>query len=188
MKYRKVGIARGFILIILLLQVIFISGSSATDTNPQRSFTPNSSHEVIVGALSWKAYTIDCAEGIVLSGSFEVSCDGDLYLGDEQKYDDWAPESIQFYILNETEYSKFVDRASFTPSFVREDESHLTWQFEIPLTGLWYVVYHNTAIYMMTVSGTIAQSGGINTTLLVTIILSSSLVALGVFCYLKKRE
>ncbi|MGY5880717.1 MAG: hypothetical protein RTV31_10725 [Candidatus Thorarchaeota archaeon] len=185
---KRVGMTRTIILVIFLFQMMFIAGSSATETNPQRSFAPTSSHDVIIDALTWKAYSRDCIEGTILSGSFEVKCDGSLYPGDEQKYDDWAPESIQFYILNETEYVKFIGRVSFTPSFVREDESHLTWQFEIPSTGRWYVVYHNTAIYMMTVSGTITQSSEIDTTLIVIIIFSGSLIALGMFTYLKKRE
>ena len=167
---------------------MLIANSSATDTNPQRNFTPDSSHEVILDPLTWKAYSIDCVEGIVLSGSFEVSCDGDLYPGDQQKYDDWAPEYIQFYIFNETEYSKFVEKASFAPSFVREDESSLIWQFEVTTTGQWYIVYYNTAIYMMTVSGTINQSGVFDTTILVLVILSSSIITLGAISYLRKRE
>ena len=185
---RQGGITRLSILVIILFQGIFLVGSSAADTNHQRIFTPNTSYEVILDALTWKAYSETYQEGIVLSGSFEVSCDGNLYPGDEQKYDDWAPESIHFYILNETEYSKFADRESFAPSFIREDESHLNWHFEVPVTGQWYIVYHNTAIYMMTVSGTITQSGEIDGAYLVAIILASSLVVLGVFGYLKIKR
>jgi hypothetical protein len=187
MERLTVGMTRTLVLIMILLQMVLITGSSAADVDSQDSYLPNNVHEAIINPLSWKAYAIDCNEGITLSGNFEVSCDGDLYPGDEQKYDDWSPHHIQFYILNETEYAKFAERKSFTPNYVREDVSGLNWEFEITMTGQWYIVYYNTEIYMMTVSGTFTQSGGVDALLTAGIFLPSSLVVLGIIHYLKKK-
>ena len=187
MKKSTVEIAGILVLLTILQQSAIVLGSSETDSYSQHLITLSGAHEITLDAFTWQAYSVDCDEGSILSGSFEVFCDGDLYPGDQQKYDDWVSESIQFYILNETEYFKFEEKLYFKPSFARHDVAELSWIFETPTTGTWYIVYYNTAIYLMTIRGSVTHSDETESTLLVTILLSTSCITIGIFYYWKKR-
>lgn len=157
------------ILFVILVPLLFITCASAGETDSQEDLNPRIAHEIILDAFSWEAISIECKEGVVLSGSFVVTCEGSLYPGDDQKYDDWTRETIHFYILNESEYSHFVERDEFSPSYLREDKLDLNWQFQIPDEGQWYIVYHNTSIYLITVNGQIDQPGLDFLTLLISV-------------------
>ena len=172
-------ISSAIVILLFLFLVTPISSSGITCINLQGIFT--------LDALTWEAQMFHCTEGVVLSGSFEVSCDGALYIGDEQKYDDWAPESIHFYILNETEYTKFSSRIEFSPSYSRNTVTQLDWEYDVIKPGKWYVVYYNPTIYMMTVDNQIQRSGEIDLLILFGIVTGCFVVVLGFILAVKKK-
>ncbi|TFG32758.1 hypothetical protein EU527_09515 [Candidatus Thorarchaeota archaeon] len=146
---------RIFIVLSIICSILPASNTAFNDNIIRYQQTVFTHHEIVIDSLSWKAFSIDCHKGEIISGSFEVHCDGSLYPGDEQKYDDWISEGIQFYILNLTSYLQFIEGHAFNKSYCKYDVSKLSWSFQIPDNGKWYIIYYNNSIYMMTVIGAI---------------------------------
>jgi len=182
-------VKHSFYFLVILVPLLLVTCVSAGETNSRENLNPRITHEIILEGFSWEAISMECKEGVVLSGSFLVTCEGSLYPGDDQKYDDWTRETTHFYILNESEYFHFAERDEFAPSYMKEDESDLNWQFQIPYSGQWYIVYYNTSIYMMTINGQIDQPGQEFLALLISIsILLGVVLTLSMFLYSRSRR
>ena len=170
-------------LLVILLSLILCSSVDAM------TFTWNqsSSHRIMLDALSWVAYEVDCQDGNILSGSFKVECDGSLYVGDEQKYDDWSLEGIEFYILDAGNYSLFNEREPFETAYVRNNVLSLSWTFEIPSDGVWYIVYDNRSIYLMEIDGSANRTDDSNFMIALILITLGGISALGVILVIKRK-
>ena len=138
---------RSLVLVCFVISILAV-GVDASDYGKSGSEYPLTSQSILLDAVSWKEFPILCKTGDILSGEFLLTRDGDLFIGDQTKYDNWLLGGIDFLILDEENYNLWVDRNSTTPLFERETVVKLTWSVEIPKDGLWYVVYINHSIYM----------------------------------------
>ena len=172
-----------FAVIITLL----VTCASATDINSDNMIEIQASHHILLEGLSWKSYGMDCQEGDILSGSFEVLCDGSLYMGDEQKYDDWSLEGIEFYILDAENYSLFIQREPFEPAYARNNVLSLSWTFDIPSDGVWYVVYDNRTIYLMNIDGSMNRIDDSNFMIVMILSALGGITAAVVILVMKRR-
>ena len=186
---RKVGITEILALIIILLQVISIIDVSANNTNHQRNFTFNNSHEVILDALAWHATPISCLAGDTISGEFTLTNDGDLFIGDQTKYDNWLLGGIDFLIVDSTNYEVWLDDLPVDSLYERDSIVELAWSVEIPSDGVWYIIYHNDSIFMKQVEGNIqhiSQVGFAISVLVIVLIGVPSILTL-IFVLRKKK-
>jgi hypothetical protein len=144
--------------LLLLLLVIFIQVAPPVMEIANASSTrePDSVFGIMLEPITWWSQRVDLQKGLLIQGEFSASTDGSLYPGDEQKYDNWAPIRIEFFILSEENYLLFIENEAVSANFIIEDASAGSWQFEIPSTGTWYLVYRNPTIYMVSVQGRFA--------------------------------
>ncbi len=173
-----------------LLVIIFsliVTGVDASDSDMKYQIETQASHNIILDAMSWKAFDIHCNIGDTLSGSLEVNCDGSRYFGDEGKYDDWSVEGIQFYIVDEDNFSLFVAGKAFAAYYERNDVYNLNWTFKIPKDGCWYVVYYNDSIYLMNIDGIINQIPATNYVPFVTLVIFGGLSIFSIGLIIKRR-
>lgn len=184
MKYNRIL----FYLVVFTLSMIVVPIVSCGEKVHNHDYRVLGNHEVVIDSLSWTAFSVNCQIGERISGSFQVRCDGSLYPGDEQKYDDWVPENIQFYILNEVNYLLFTESQDFNASYYREDISKLDWSFQIPASGNWYILYYNNSIYMMTVIGVINSTHSFDLLLIIIIGFACCLSIVLVSRYLVKEK
>ncbi len=171
-----------------LLVIILVIGVDAVDDDISSQIELQESHNILVEGVSWRAYDIDCQKGDMLSGSFEVACDGSLFIGDEKKYDDWSLEGIQFYILDSVNYSLFVEGLAFVAAYARNNVLSLRWTFEVPTKGVWYIVYYNDSIYIMTVNGTLGKTDAINNFVVLTLVIIGGFTAVGWGFIIKRKN
>ncbi len=163
-------------------------GVDAVDGDISSQIEIKESHNILVEGVSWRAYDIDCQKGDMLLGSFEVVCDGSLFFGDEKKYDDWSLEGIQFYILDNVNYSLFVEGQTFVAAFARNNVLSLRWTFEVPSKGVWYIVYYNDSIYIMTINGTLDRTDAINSFVVLTLVIIGGFTAGGLGFIIKGKN
>ena len=140
---------------VILVPILLIGSVSGRDNNFQGEFKSNSSHEIILDALSWKAFPLQCAAGATLSGEFILTNNGDIFVGDQTKYDNWLLTGIDFLILDESNYDLWINGLSISPLFEMKTVYELTWSVETPSDGLWYVIYFNDSIFIKQVDGII---------------------------------
>lgn len=178
---------RRIVLFVLVFTLVLGTGVDAGSHESKTWMQPLISHSILIEGFSWRAYDIECQEGDTISGSFEVTCDGSLYIGDEQKYDDWSLEGIQFYIFDEGNYSLFVEDNAFKASFVRNDVLSLTWTFEVPSDGIWYIVYDNITIYLMNIDGSINYPHISDALVVIVLGIFGGLVSLGLVLLIKRK-
>ncbi|TFG27246.1 hypothetical protein EU528_13180 [Candidatus Thorarchaeota archaeon] len=186
---RQIGLARIIVLFVVLLHVVPITGSSAIDTDSRSSFIPNSSQTVILDALSWEFTPLNCLAGDTISGEFILTNNGDLFIGDQTKYDNWLLEGIDFLILDADNYALWLDNRVVTSLFERNGVSELSWSIEIPREGLWYIVYFNDSIFMKQVEFNIqhiSPSGFANTIAVVSLSGLTALLII-IFTFRKKK-
>lgn len=138
--------------IIISILAVGVDASDYANSGNEHLLTTQS---ILLDAVSWKEFPIMCKRGDTLSGEFLLTRDGDLFIGDQTKYDNWLLGGIDFLILDEENYNNWVDGNSTTSIFERETVVKLTWSVEIPKDGLWYVVYINDSIYMKQIEGSI---------------------------------
>ncbi|NHI88243.1 MAG: hypothetical protein EAX87_01900 [Candidatus Thorarchaeota archaeon] len=145
---------RRLILVGFLFSLLII-GVDAWDNSGQSAKHLNATQDVLLDAVSWKAFSYRCAKGDKLSGEFLLIRDGDLFMGDQTKYDNWLLGGIGFLILDEENYNLWAHGNPATSLFERETVVQLAWSVEIPKNGLWYVIYLNDSIYMKQIEGSI---------------------------------
>ncbi len=109
----------------------------------------------------------DCSAGDVLHGTFEVIQDGDLFPGDQTKYDIWLIEGVDFFIFDESNYSLWLEGSDATAAYANERESGLSWSIRIPDSGRWYIVYFNGSVFRKHVAAIAARSGSAGMAVLV---------------------
>ena len=148
-----------FVLAIFVLPLPTMAKQDVSALNP----IALGSHELLMNPITWKAFSIHCDEGETLSGSFVVTQDGALYIGDDTRYEYWLLEGIDFFICDATNYESWEDGDEADPLFIRENVSELNWSVHIPSTGEWYIVYWNDSIFMKTLEGNFFQDRDIST-------------------------
>jgi hypothetical protein len=176
---------------LILVGVIFsllIIGVDAWDNDGQSAEQLNATHDVLLDAVSWKAFSYRCAKGDTLSGEFLLIRDGALFIGDQTKYDNWLLGGIDFLILDEENYNLWIHGNKTTSLFERETVVKLTWSVEIPESGLWYVVYFNGSIYMKQIEGSIHHYAKNDPIALLVLIGLAGLAATTIVCLLYKRK
>lgn len=142
-------------LMIILVPILLTASVSGYDNNFQGKFKSTSSHEIILDALSWKVFPLQCAAGDTLSGEFILTNNGDIFVGDQTKYDNWLLTGIDFLILNASNYDFWINGLSTSPLFEMRAVYELAWSVETPSDGMWYVIYFNDSIFIKQVDGII---------------------------------
>lgn len=104
--------------------------------------------EVSLQAISWLAFNFDCSKDDTLSGFFKITMDGDLFPGDQTKYDNWLLGGITFLILDEQNFDLWSQGNSVVAHYERENIVELSWSFHVPSNGRWYVLYINNSVYI----------------------------------------
>ena len=148
-----------FSLLVLVFILLLATGVEARDHDLISGEQLLATHDIVIEAVSWRSFPISCAAGDTLSGEFRIVSNGDLFPGDETKYDNWLLGGIDFLILDEDNYDLWVDDSVVSPIFEGDSLVKLTWNIEIPSNGVWYVVYSNDSIFMKEIEGSIIRSG-----------------------------
>ncbi|MDH4213781.1 MAG: hypothetical protein OEV85_07660 [Candidatus Thorarchaeota archaeon] len=141
--------------LFLLFMIVFASGISLWYSGMFLPSGSNNKYNFILDAMSWNAIPIDCEKEDTISGSFKSSSDGSLYFGDEQKYDNWIFEGIEFHILNYSNFVLFSESNTFNSDYSKTNVMELSWSFIVPSNGTWFLVHYNNSIYMKTIDGTV---------------------------------
>lgn len=158
----KRNVKHSFCFLIILVPLLLVTCVSAGETNSREDLNPSISHEIVLDALSWKAFPLQCTAGDTLSGEFILTNNGDLFVGDQTKYDNWLLGGINFLIIDAANYELWKDDLSMTSLYERKGVVELSWSIETPSEGIWYIVYYNDSIFMIQVEGSIqhiSQSG-----------------------------
>jgi hypothetical protein len=151
------------IIITLLITILF--QSIFTDGYQNGGITFLENHDINIQTLSSKVFTVDCIEDDILYGEFVVTSDGDLYPGDQRKYDLWVGwgNGVDFFIFNQANYDTWVLGEEAVSKFEKKDTISLTWSVTVDEAGIWYVVYVNDSpTYIKTVEGSIQHSSAID--------------------------
>ena len=116
-------------------------------------------NEFTINAHSWESFSIYCSKGNTLSGEFRIEKNSELFPGDQTEYDNWLLSGIDFFVIDEENYSLWVEGSSACPLLARLGIEELTWSVKIPYSGDWYVVYSNDSIFMKEIEGSIVRTG-----------------------------
>ena len=173
-------------LALVFLLVTNIAAGNHVQTSGEE---PSTTHDYLLDAISWKSISISCLAGDILSGEFMLTSNGDLFIGDQTKYDNWLLDGIDFLILDAANYELWLDDLSSTFLYEREGVFELEWSIEIPSDGTWYIIYYNDSIFMKQVEGNIqhiSQSGFTDSLLIGILIGLPSLLTL-IFIIRKKK-
>jgi hypothetical protein len=176
---------------VLCICILTINASASSPFSDRFSNLEN--HEIQIQTLSFKAYTIDCHEGDVLFGEFEVVSDGDLYPGDQRKYDIWLGwgNGVDFYIFDQNNYDSWILGEEAISKFEKTDATSLSWSINVDESGTWYVVYINDSpTYIKTVKGSIQHTNAIDNLLIFVGLLGGIIVfilIILVWCKIKKQ-
>ncbi|MFW9800795.1 MAG: hypothetical protein ACFFD9_10185 [Candidatus Thorarchaeota archaeon] len=147
------GSRRKLFVLLMLLLLLMPLGTEAKRSNQSTEIGPSDIHGILVDAVSWKTFSVYCEAGEILSGSFQVVKDGDLFIGDLKNYDYWLLEGIDFFICSEASLESWENGEDLDALFEQSNVAKLTWSVEIPSAGTWYIVYWNDTVYMKTVEG-----------------------------------
>ena len=152
-------VKKRFNLLVLVFILLLATSAEARDHDLISGEQLLATHDIVIEAISWRSYPITCTTGDTLSGEFRIVSNGDLFPGDETKYDNWLLDGVDFLILDEDNYNLWVDDSVASPIFAEYSLVKLTWSVEIPSDGIWYVVYSNDSIFMKQIEGSIIRSG-----------------------------
>jgi len=173
----------------LALAFLLVTNVAAGNHVETSGVEPLAIHNYLLEAISWKSIPISCLAGETLSGEFTLTSNGDLFIGDQTKYDNWLLDGIDFLILDAANYELWMDDLPVTSLYERKGMFELEWSIEIPTDGIWYIVYYNDSIFMKTVEGNIqhiSQSGFSYPLLIVIMIGLPSLLTI-IFMFRKKK-
>jgi hypothetical protein len=177
-------------LCLLSLAIIFLLAinSNGQSNNRSQLLLSSPTFSISLQAVSWKAYDFDCSTGDTLSGSFILTRDGDLFPGDQTKYDNWLLGGIDFLIMNETTFDTWKQGIPIFAQYERNSITELSWSFEILSTGKWYVIYVNHSIYIKQIEMSISHTSPSNPTISVIVIsLAIILIPLSLHYVNKKK-
>ncbi|MCJ7818048.1 MAG: hypothetical protein MUP60_04295, partial [Candidatus Thorarchaeota archaeon] len=173
-------------LILVFLLVTSVAAVNHIETSNEQPLT---THDFLLEAVSWICIPISCLAGDTLSGEFILTSNGDLFIGDQTKYDNWLLDGIDFLIIDAANYELWIDDQPTTSLYERMGVVELSWSIEIPSEGIWYIIYDNDSIFMKQVEGNIqhiSQSGLIYTLTIVVLLGLVFLPAL-IFRFGKKK-
>ena len=178
---------RVLFLILLTLASLSYPVIASSTTNSASPYSQGS-HVFWMNPLSTQAFHLQCDVGDILSGAFVVLMDGDLFPGDQTKYDYWLLNGVDFLILDAENYAHWLNGDEVTILYGTEDVSELNWSIEIPSENTWYVVYSNDSIYMKQVESSINHSGLDDFVFLLLIIGIICTVSVTSLAFIKKKK
>ena len=171
---------------ILTLSFVIIASAYEREWTPK--IVPLANQKIVINAHDWKSVPIQCNTGDTLSGKFIITNNGDLFPGDQTKYDNWLLGGIDFYIFDEENYSLWVEGSSSTPLLEHSNLQKLTWRIDIPHDDVWYVIYSNDSIFIIEIEESVAHTGLYNLLILVVALVgTAALLSLTLFMW-KKNE
>ena len=118
--------------LIFLLSTNFAAGYNLETSSEQ----PLVIHKFLLESVSWKSIPISCLAGDSLSGEFVLTSNGDLFIGDQTKYDNWLLDGIDFLIIDSANYELWINELSTTLLYERKGVFELSWSIEIPKMNL----------------------------------------------------
>jgi hypothetical protein len=175
---------------LLSMVVVFLLVVNIDAVYSNRSYLSESliTHDISLQAISWKAFDVDCSAGDTLSGFFKITMDGDLFPGDQTKYDNWLLGGIDFLILDKENFETWSQGHQVVAQYERDSIAELSWSFNVPSTGKWYVIYINDSIYIKQIEASINHTSVNNSDFeLILIIVSAALVFAGLYIIKMKR-
>lgn len=98
-------------------------------------------------AWSSQQYAFDCNAHDVFSGTLQVKQDGDLFPGDQTKYDLWLIQGVSIMICDQKNYDLWMNGKQATTILTKDHVSSCSWRTEVPESGRWYVVYYSDSIF-----------------------------------------
>ena len=158
MANQNVSRERILILFIILLQISIIPRVNASYTNSEIELAYDTSHDLILDARGWVSISLHCYAGDDISGEFTLTNNGDLFIGDQTKYDNWLLDGVDFLILDAVNYELWKDNRPSSSLFEKKDVVELSWTIEIPSEGNWFIIYYNDSIFMKQIEGSIQHS------------------------------
>jgi len=135
-------------------------------------------HDLWLDAWSSCQYPVDCNAHDVLYGNVQVKQDGDLFPGDQTKYDIWLIEGVSFFVCDQNNYDLWLDGKEATTVLHRDHISSLSWTLEVPETGRWYVVCYSDSIFRKHLEVSINHVGVFTPAGLVVTVSAAALLAL----------
>jgi hypothetical protein len=175
-------------LLVLVVLSLLVAGADGALLNQSQRFEFLITQEISLQAVSWKAFDFDCVVDDVLSGSFEITVDGDLFPGDQTKYDNWLLGGITFLILDEENFDLWSQGNSVVAHYERENIIELSWSFNVPSNGKWYVVYINNSVYIKRIELNINHTRVFEYNLVVIILVTAAIsAALGLYVIKRKK-
>jgi hypothetical protein len=172
---------------ILTLSVATCVSAYGQDKTPIYPSLVN--QDIVINPHDWESVPIQCYAGDTLSGEFMITHNGELFPGDQTEYDNWLSGGVDFFVLDEENYSLWVEGLSSIPLLEHPDLQELTWSIEIPYNGVWYVVYSNDTIYIIEIEEIIVHSGIYDQfVLVISLIGLAALLSLTLFIWRKNER
>jgi hypothetical protein len=173
----------------LVLVFILITNVAAGNNIETSGEQPLATHDFLLEAVSWESIPINCLTADSLSGEFSLTSNGDLFMGDQTKYDNWLLDGIDFLILDAPNYELWMDDISATSIYERKGVVELSWSIEIPSEGTWYIIYYNDSIFMKRVEGNIQHisQSGITYTFVIASLLGVAALLTLIFTFRMKK-
>lgn len=144
-----------FYLLIIIITLLSTYASTATINEITTLGQLSINNDLVLNPVSSITYGIDCAQGDTLLGEFRIFSDGDRFPGDQTKYDNWLLGGIDFLILDESNYNLWIESESISPQYEKNNIVEYRWQFSVPSSGTWYLIYINNTIYMKQIESAI---------------------------------
>ena len=177
--------------IAVVFLILFLVQCASADVSQGNKIVHLETHDIHLQTLSSRVFTVDCIEGEILYGEFVVTSDGDLYQGDQRKYDLWVGwgQGVDFYIFNQENYESWIDGETAVSFFERNDVNELSWSIQVDQTGLWYLVYVNDSpSYMKTVEGSINHGNNTDLLLIALFGVVGSIITIFIIWFLKFKK
>jgi hypothetical protein len=175
-------------LLVLVVLSLFVVGADGALLNQSQRFESLITQDISLQAVSWKAFDFDCVVDDILSGSFKITEDGDLFPGDQTKYDNWLLGGITFLILDEENFDFWAQGNSVVAYYERENIVELSWSFHVPSNGKWYVVYINDSVYTKQIELNINHTRVFEFDPMVIILVTAAIsAALGLYVIKRKK-
>jgi len=177
-----------FYLLVMIITLLSFFGSGAAINEATSVRTPLSTDDLVLNRISSTVYDVVCTQGDTLTGEFRIVSDGDRFPGDQTKYDNWLLGGIDFLILDELNYGFWKQLEPISPHYERSNVVQLKWQFSVPSSGTWYLIYINNTIYMKQIESSITHRGATDLSLPMVLGLLGLLVVLGLGLVQRTRK
>jgi hypothetical protein len=130
-------------------------------------------------------YSFDCNAHDILYGEIEVKQDGDLFPGDQTKYDIWLIEGVNILVCNQTNYELWLSGKEATAVVRGNHVSSFSWRTELPLGGRWYVICYSDSIFRKHLEVSVNQVAALTPVGLVLITSAAAIFALAITLFLR---